>query len=339
MGLSGMDLLARLNPQQRIAVQHGERPALVLAGAGSGKTRVIAHRISYAKNHGVASADYARRFPSETADLIARLYDRCSQRLRLAKALDFDDLLLKSVETLERFKECRRSYSERCRYILVDEYQDTNRPQYDLLSLLTSRHKNIFVVGDEDQSIYKFRGADIRNILSFERDFPGAKTIRLEQNCRSTPTVLDVAGAVVQNNTERKGKTFWTESSRGDVVECRRCRSAREEARWVADNIERILPEEPDCRIAILYRASFLSRNFAEILLQKGIPYALVGSVSFFGRREIKDMLACLKMVYNPEDDISLLRIINTPARGIGDSTIELLTRTALGTDVRTTGA
>ncbi len=429
-----MDLLAALNPQQRIAVTHGEGPALVLAGAGSGKTRVIAHRvaylirngatrpenilavtftnkaaeemrdrvqgllgpgrsaeplictfhsfcvrllrreiprlgyrsdfsiydtddqrrlmkqileepafrasdlapkevlsrISYAKNHGVAPTEYERRFRSDIAEFVAELYERYNERLRQANALDFDDLLLKSVETLRRFPECRQVYSDRYRYILVDEYQDTNRPQYDLLSLLTSRHRNLFVVGDEDQSIYKFRGADIGNILRFEKDFAGAKIIRLEQNYRSTQTVLDVAGAVVKNNTERKGKTLWTENSRGDVAECRSCQTARGEAAWVVANIEQILSEEPDCRIAILYRANFLSRNFEELLLRKGIPYALVGSVSFFGRREVKDMLAYLRVIFNPEDDVSLLRIVNTPARGIGDTTVQLLTSTAL---------
>jgi DNA helicase-2/ATP-dependent DNA helicase PcrA len=213
---------------------------------------------------------------------------------------------------------------------LVDEYQDTNRTQYDLLRLLTAKHKNVFVVGDEDQSIYKFRGANIQNILNFERDFPGAKIIKLEQNYRSTQTILDVAGAVVANNTERKGKVLWTENARGEAATCHRSPSARAEAEWVSFRIQEVLRSNPDCHIAILYRTNALSRNFEDVLMQRGIPYVVVGSVGFFNRMEVKDMLAYLRVVYNPEDDVALLRIISTPPRGIGSTTIEQLTTAAV---------
>ncbi len=429
-----MDILAQLNPQQRLAVEHGSGPALVLAGAGSGKTRVITYRIvyliqngaarpenilavtftnkaaqemrdrvhsllgpsraaeplittfhsfcvrllrreiqrlgykrdfsiydtddqrrlmkqiledehrsedgptpreilsriSYAKNHNVSVEAFARRFPSEDAEDIQHLYEIYDRRLHKANALDFDDLLIKAGAILERFPDARAYYSDWYRYILVDEYQDTNRPQYDLLHLLTLKHKNVFVVGDEDQSIYKFRGANIQNILNFEKDFPGARIVKLEQNYRSTQTILDVAGAVVANNTERKGKVLWTENARGDVVTCRQSQSARSESEWVVHQIRNLLREIPDCHIAVLYRTNSLSRNFEDVLLEHGIPYVVVGSVGFFSRMEVKDMLAYLRVVYNPEDDVALLRIINTPARGIGSTTVEQLTRAAV---------
>jgi DNA helicase II / ATP-dependent DNA helicase PcrA len=429
-----MDILANLNPEQRLAVEHGRGPALVLAGAGSGKTRVIAHRIaylirnaaarpenilavtftnkaakemrervqkilgpsrsaeplistfhsfcvrllrkeihhlgykrdfsiydtddqkrliknlleemgnpeldiapreiisriSYAKNHGVAPDRYAARFPSEIAEDVEHIYEKYNSRLRNANSLDFDDLLLLSVAVLQKAAELRKFYSDWYSYILVDEYQDTNRPQYELLRLLTTAHNNLFVVGDEDQSIYKFRGADIQNILKFEKDFPGAKIIKLEQNYRSSQNILRVAGAVVENNTERKGKTLWTENAGGDVITCHCEESPREEAAWVAGKIKNILEENPDYRIAVLYRANFLSRNFEDVLTEEGIPYAVVGSVAFFGRMEVKDLLAYLRIVFNPEDDIALLRILNTPPRGIGNSTIDMLMQAAL---------
>jgi DNA helicase II / ATP-dependent DNA helicase PcrA len=429
-----MDLLERLNPQQREAVQHGKGPALVLAGAGSGKTRVIAYRIAYlirngaarpenilavtftnkaakemrervqslldanrnseplistfhsfcvrllrreiqelgykkdfsiydaddqkrlikqtmqesgksetdlspreilsrisfAKNHDTSPETYQHRFPSADADLIQRWYGRYNERLRQANALDFDDLLLKAVEVMRKLPKIRDYYSDWYRYILVDEYQDTNRPQYELLRLLTARHENVFAVGDEDQSIYKFRGADIQNILRFENDFPGAKIIKLEQNYRSTQNILRVASAVVENNQERKGKVLWTDNGEGETAICRRAGSPQKEASWIAGQIEQILENNPDYHVAVLYRANFLSRNFEDILMERGVPYAVVGSVAFFGRMEVKDMLAYLRLVFNPEDDIALLRIINTPPRGIGTATIDLLTQAAL---------
>jgi DNA helicase-2/ATP-dependent DNA helicase PcrA len=234
------------------------------------------------------------------------------------------------VVLLEEYRDLRKHYSERYRYILVDEYQDTNRPQYELLRLLSFSHRNLFVVGDEDQSIYKFRGADIRNILTFEKDFPGARIIKLEQNYRSSRNILRVAGSVVSHNTERKGKVLWTQNAGGDIVTCFQAESAREEASWVVERIREILDGDPDCRVAVLYRANFLSRSFEDVLIEEGIPYAIVGSVAFFGRMEVKDLLAYLRVIFNPEDDLALLRIINTPPRGIGSATLEAVTKEAL---------
>jgi DNA helicase-2/ATP-dependent DNA helicase PcrA len=292
--------------------------------------REILGRISYAKNHGVSPEQYAARYPSETSEEVQQVYGRYDARLRHANALDFDDLLLKSVAVLEKVPPLRKYYGDWYAYILVDEYQDTNRPQYQLLRLLTTVHNNLFVVGDEDQSIYKFRGADIQNILKFAKDFPGARVIKLEQNYRSSQNILRVAGAVVGNNTERKGKTLWTENPGGDVITCHCAESPREEAGWVAARIKSILEENPDSHIAVLYRANFLSRSFEDVLTGGGIPYTLVGSVAFFGRMEVKDLLAYLRIVFNPEDDAALLRILNTPPRGIGNTTIAMITEAAL---------
>jgi DNA helicase-2/ATP-dependent DNA helicase PcrA len=294
------------------------------------KPREVLSRISFAKNHGVSAEGYAQRFRSEFAEDIEFLYQAYVKRLRQSNALDFDDLLLKSVDLLRASEQTRRFYGDWYRYILVDEYQDTNRPQYELLSHLTTLHDNLFVVGDEDQSIYKFRGADIQNILRFEKDFPGARVIKLEQNYRSTQNILTVAGAVVRNNTERKGKTLWTENAAGDIVTVHRAPTARSEAAWVCERAGELLDENPEWKAAVLYRANFLSRNFEDVFLETGIPYAVVGGVAFFGRMEVKDMLAYLRLLFNPEDDVALLRIINTPARGIGATTIEALTTAAL---------
>src|SRR4029450_7457413 len=292
--------------------------------------REVLSRISYAKHPNLPPERYAEHFPSDTSEDIQRLFTAYNRRLRMANALDFDDLLLKTVEVMEKYPAVRDHYSNWYRYILVDEYQDTNRPQYELLRLLTSRHPNLFVVGDEDQSIYKFRGADIKNILNFERDFPGTRIFKLEQNYRSTQNILRVAGAVVENNTERKGKTLWTENHAGDVITCRRFRSGRSEAEWVASRIQELLDENADYHVAVLYRANFLSRNFEEVLMARGLPFTVLGGVAFFQRMEVKDMLAYLRVVFNPEADVALLRIINTPPRGIGSTTVDALTQAAI---------
>jgi len=294
------------------------------------KPRNVLSLISFAKNNGVAPEYFAERFPSPFSKELEYIYEKYDLRLRNSNSLDFDDLLLKSVAVLEKNESLRRHYSDWFKYILVDEYQDTNKPQYKLLRLLTAAHSNLFVVGDEDQSIYKFRGADIQNILTFENDFPGARIIRLEQNYRSRGTILKVAAAVVANNKERKGKTLWTQNQDGEKVTCRSSQSPRDEAWMIAGYIRSILNENPDDHIAILYRANFISRNFEDVLTRQGISYAVVGSVAFFGRAEIKDMIAYLRVILNPGDDAALLRIINTPARGIGGTTVDALTAAAL---------
>ena len=217
----------------------------------------------------------------------------------------------------------REKYNNKFRYILVDEYQDTNSLQFALISLLTEKQQNISVVGDEDQSIYKWRGADITNILNFEKHFPNTKTIRLEQNYRSTQTILDVAGAVVKHNIERKGKTLWTSNPQGDKVRYYQAFDAESEARFVASKILEHRQEQYDLRAAVLYRTNSQSRVFEEAMRRAGLPYNIVGGFSFYERMEVRDIIAYLKLALNPNDSIALQRVINSPPRGIGKQTVE----------------
>jgi len=434
-----MDFLEGLNPRQREAVEHVEGPLLVLAGAGSGKTRVITHRvahlmtacrvpgwavlavtftnkaagemrdrvrslvstgpegaptvstfhsfcvrllrrdgaplaalrpgftslfaiyddddqiavlkavyrslglddkfmqhraalsrISHAKSHKQSPEDMARAAADPTTNRLATVYERYQARLRESNALDFDDLLLEAVRLLAHDDQTRQRLNRRYEFVMVDEYQDTNRSQYELMRLLTEDRKNICVVGDEDQSIYGWRGANIRNILDFERDFPGATTIRLEQNYRSTKTILDAASAVVAHNTERIGKWLWTEAGAGETITLYESPDSENEALWIADTVEKHLSSQPKDRIAILYRTNSQSRQIEEALRRYGRKYIVVGGFSFYQRAEVKDILAYLKVLVSPQDSISLLRIINTPARGIGRTTIEQMEQYAL---------
>jgi DNA helicase-2/ATP-dependent DNA helicase PcrA len=435
-----MDFLKGLNPQQREAVTHTEGPLLILAGAGSGKTRVITHRIAYiitAKHvppsailavtftnkaasemrervaalladvpldsapnlstfHsfcvrmlrrdgdplarirpgftrrftiyddedqlGVIKATYralgldekeflqyravlskishAKNTKQEPADLykaavnkeseaVAAVFEEYEKALRTANALDFDDLLLEAVRLLRHDDATREAWNRRLSYVMIDEYQDTNRSQYELMRLLSEVHGNVCVVGDEDQSIYSWRGADIRNILDFERDFGQAKTIRLEQNYRSTKNILGAAGAVVENNKERKGKKLWTEAAEGDKLGLYAAYDAENEALFIADTIEKHLVANPADHVAVLYRTNFQSRQIEEALRRYGRKYCIVGGFSFYQRAEIKDTVAYLKLAGSNYDSVSLLRIINTPARGIGRTTVEQIERYA----------
>jgi len=432
------DLLSQLNERQREAVTHTEGPLLILAGAGSGKTRVIAYRIAYlicekkvapwnilavtftnksaqemrqrvqqllrdeelpslpwvstfhslcvrilrqdiehlkegysrtftiydqddsqrlvknilkdlgyddkqlgarsvqsaisaAKNRGEDVEAYAARadYVDERRAAIARVYKTYEERLHTNNALDFDDLMIKTVRLLRNAPEIRDKYNKKFRYILVDEYQDTNALQFSLVSLLTQQQQNICVVGDEDQSIYKWRGADITNILNFEKHFPNAKIIRLEQNYRSTQTILDVAGAVVKHNTERKGKTLWTSNPPGDRVRYYQAFDAEAEARFVAQKIREHRSEQSGIRAAVLYRTNSQSRVFEEAMRRAGLPYNIVGGFSFYERMEVRDIIAYLKLALNPNDSIALQRIINSPPRGIGKQTVEEIERRA----------
>jgi DNA helicase-2/ATP-dependent DNA helicase PcrA len=432
------DFLSELNPEQRIAVEHTEGSLLILAGAGSGKTRVIAHRIAYliaekgvapwnilavtftnkaaqemrqrvqrllrdqelsswplvstfhslcvrilrqdieklndkysrtftiydqddslrlikncikdlgydekylglratqstissAKNRGEDVEAFAARadYVDERRAAQARIYATYEERLHANNALDFDDLLIKAVRLLREVPEVREKYNNKFRYILVDEYQDTNSLQFALISLLTEKQQNIAVVGDEDQSIYKWRGADITNILNFEKHFPNTKTIRLEQNYRSTQTILDVAGAVVKHNIERKGKNLWTSNPPGDRVRYFQAFDAESEARFVAGKILEHRSDEYDLRAAVLYRTNSQSRVFEESMRRAGLPYNIVGGFSFYERMEVRDIISYLKLALNPNDSIALQRVINSPARGIGKQTMEELTRRA----------
>jgi DNA helicase-2/ATP-dependent DNA helicase PcrA len=431
-----MDFLEGLNPRQREAVAHVEGPLLVLAGAGSGKTRVITHRmahlmaahrvpgwailavtftnkasgemrervrslitsndvagadslpmvatfhsfcvrllrrdgaklaevrrgftplfsiyddedqlsvlrsvykqlgldekflayraalsrISHAKSHKDTPEDLARAATDPISSKLAVIYERYQTRLLESNALDFDDLLLEAVRLLAHDQLTREKLNRRYEFLMVDEYQDTNRSQYELMRLLSKERGNVAVVGDEDQSIYGWRGANIRNILDFERDFPGAKTIRLEQNYRSTKNILEAASAVVANNTERIGKWLWTESGAGDKVTLYEAPDAENEALWIADTIEAHLSRNPQDRAAVLYRTNAQSRQIEEALRRYGRKYVVVGGFSFYQRAEVKDIVAYLRALVSPQDSISLLRVINTPARGIGRTTIE----------------
>ena len=432
------DFLSQLNEQQREAVLSTEGPLLILAGAGSGKTRVIAHRIAYlidekkvpywnilavtftnkaademrqrvqrllhtqergslplvstfhslcvrilrqdleklndkytrrftiydqddsirlikqcirdlgfdekylapratqsaissAKNRGEDPTSFAARaeYVDERRAAMAKVYEMYEARLHANNALDFDDLLIKTVRLLRDVAEVREKYNNKFRYILVDEYQDTNSLQFELIRLITEKSKNIAVVGDEDQSIYKWRGADISNILNFEKHFPNTKTIRLEQNYRSTQTILDVAGAVVKNNLERKGKSLWTSNPRGGRIGYYQALDAEAEARWVAKKIVEHRRDEFDIRAAVLYRTNSQSRVFEEAMRRAELQYNIIGGFSFYERMEVRDIIAYLKLALNPNDSIALGRGINSPPRGIGKTTIEEIERRA----------
>ena len=422
-----MQFLEKLNPEQREAVLHRDGPLLILAGAGSGKTRVITYRIGYLIGDGHANPDevlavtftnkasqemrervesligstasgvWLSTFHSLCARLlrreapkiglsrdfviydssdqvavvkqaqrdlgiddklvpprmalsrisqaknrmegpetlrggwnireeqIAKIYDRYLQALTDANALDFDDLLLKTVELFETSQQVREFYSGKFKYVMVDEYQDTNRPQYMLIRRLAEVHRNIAVVGDPDQSIYKWRGADLRNILDFEQDFGEATIVRLEQNYRSTQMILDAASAVISQNRNRKHKRLWTERKGGSKIVYFRGNDELEEADFITRSIKQFRSEDVDATMAILYRTNAQSRAIEDSLMRESIPYKIIGGVRFYERKEIKDALAYLKLIMNPHDDVSLRRVINVPARGIGKGVMDSL--------------
>jgi DNA helicase-2/ATP-dependent DNA helicase PcrA len=418
-------ILEGLNPAQREAVVYGDGPLLVLAGAGSGKTRTLTHRVAHliasgrARPHDILAVTFTNKaaremrerlerllgegsglwvatfhstcarilrreighlgfersfviydqadslaaikrvlralqlddrtyppravrseidrlknrglFPADLAERdtlamnrLAEIYQRYQTELRRANALDFGDLLLLTVRLFENHPGVLRYYLERFRYILVDEYQDTNPVQYRLLRLLAQRHRNLCVVGDEDQSIYAFREADIRNILEFEKDFPGAHVVRLEQNYRSTQPILSAATAVVEKNVERKGKRLYTDQAGGDPVRFYEAADERGEAAYVVGELLRLQEEGLQLgEVAIFYRTHAQSRPLEEELLKYNLPYAVVGGTRFYDRAEVKDALAYLRVLRNPDDTESLVRILNTPTRGIGRTTVE----------------
>lgn len=419
-----MKIMHNLNPRQKEAVLHGEGPLLILAGAGSGKTRVIVHRIAhliqeqgvsprnilavtftnkaaaemrervekllaggetpliatfhstcvrilrrdihllgYSDNFAIYDDKDAERLLKEivreqnldekkypprmfssaidecknagsgpedlpdgdqVGEIIARVYAAYQERLKRCNALDFGDLIMLAVRLFESHPEILEQYRERFQWILVDEYQDTNPIQYRLVRLLAGKRMNLCVVGDDDQSIYRWRGADIRNILDFEKDFPGVTVVKLEQNYRSTQNILAAAGEVVAKNRGRKGKTLWTENPSGDRIVYRRLDNEREEARFVCREIERQRQAGRNpADIAVFYRTNAQSRVLEDALMGAGVAYHMVGGMRFYERMEIKDILAYLKSLDNPADEISLKRIINTPPRGIGGTTFD----------------
>lgn len=284
----------------------------------------ILSRISNAKNALQDAAAFARQAGNFYEQKVADIYSRYEQKLQLNNALDFDDLLMLSIKLLQENKEVREKYQDRFDYLLVDEYQDTNHAQYLLTKFLAAKHRNICVVGDADQSIYGWRGADIQNILDFEKDYPDAKVIKLEQNYRSTQIILDAANAVIENNTGRKPKNLWTENKSGADIIYFQAVDERDEARFVIEQLQNLQRTENKKLgdMAILYRTNTQSRIFEEMLIKSGISYNMVGGLKFYERKEIKDIIAYLRVIFNPADSLSLLRIINVPKRGIGDASL-----------------
>jgi DNA helicase-2/ATP-dependent DNA helicase PcrA len=285
--------------------------------------RATMSQISAAKSQKKTPQEMYNESADPRVTKVAAVYEEYEKELRQANALDFDDLLLEAVRLLYHDAPTRQRWNERLNYIMIDEYQDTNRSQYELMRLLSQRHDNICVVGDEDQSIYSWRGADIRNILDFEKDFPRAKTIRLEQNYRSTKNILEAASVVVANNKERKGKWLWTEADEGDMIAIYTAHDAENEALYIADSTDKILRQYPDRRVAILYRTNSQSRQIEEALRRYNRKYNVVGGISYYQRAEVKDILAYLRLALAQTDGISLQRIINVPARGIGKTTVD----------------
>ncbi|HEX2739961.1 MAG TPA: DNA helicase PcrA, partial [Rubrobacter sp.] len=424
-----MVLLDSLNPTQLDAVERTEGPLLILAGAGSGKTRVLTHRVAYlldqgfaapeevlaitftnkaaremkervallvgpdsrkmwvstfhsfcarilrvhaeklgykreftiydgadqvrlvkrcivelgkdpkrfnprsfqaqissAKNVLMAPDDFLRNTEGYIAENVAEVYDLYQRRLYENNAMDFDDLIMQTVALLEIFPEVRERYQTRFRYIHVDEYQDTNHAQYRLVNILAAQHRNLCVVGDDDQSVYSWRGADIRNILDFERDYPEAKVVKLEQNYRSTQTILDAANAVVANNASRKPKALWTAGDEGERIRVFAASDEYAEARFVVSEIERLTDSGASAReISVFYRTNAQSRALEDVLVREGVPYQVVGGVRFYERAEIKDAMAYLSVISNPDDSVSLERIINVSKRGLGATSVAKL--------------
>src|SRR5947207_7091845 len=433
-----MHFLDALNPEQREAVLHLRGPLLILAGAGSGKTRVITSRIAYlvgngeAESHEVLAVTFTNKAaeemrtrvesllgedcsrmwvstfhslcarllrreapaiglsrdfviydssdqlsvvkqalkelhiddsfiqpraalsrishaknrmegPDDVAaaaagwnrrdEQIAKVYAHYLQALKESNALDFDDLLLKTVELVEQSERVREKYSGQFRFVMVDEYQDTNRPQYLLIRRLAETYRNLCVVGDPDQSIYKWRGADLKNLLDFEHDFPEAMTVKLERNYRSTQIILDAASAVIRENRNRKDKHLWTDRAGGARITYFRGSDELEEADFITRTARTALADDVEATVAVLYRTNAQSRTIEDALMREGIAYKVVGGVRFYERKEIKDALAYMRLIINPHDDVSLRRVINVPARGIGKGVMEAVEQLPVGDD------
>lgn len=286
----------------------------------------VIREISNAKNEMMEPEDFEKLYAADfRMSKISKIYTRYQETLRKNNALDFDDLIWYTVKLFQKSPDTLKFYQNKFKYIMVDEYQDTNNMQYMLISLLAMNHHNLCVVGDDDQSIYKFRGANIKNILDFEKQFPEAKVIRLEQNYRSTKTILDAANGIIANNKKRKGKNLWTAGDKGDAITVCETQNEHEEAKYIAKEIDRLVSEQ-NCNFsdfALLYRTNAQSRILEEMLLRQGLPYRVLAGLRFYDRKEIKDMISYLRIIVNPNDSVSLKRIINEPKRGIGASTIE----------------
>ena len=295
----------------------------------------LMNRISQAKNELIVPRDFSVQATDPVGKVAARVYERLQERLRAANAFDFDDLLVYAYLLLKNHPEVLAAYQDRFRYIMVDEYQDTNHAQYEITMLLAAGHKNIMVVGDDDQSIYSWRGADLRNILEFENDFPEAHTVKLEQNYRSVGNILAAANAVIANNQHRKQKKLFTASGDGEKINVYMATDERDEGRWIAGEIEKKSREGMSYDdMAVFYRTNAQSRMLEDMLLRAGVPYRIVGGTRFFDRAEIRDVMAYLTLVVNPADDIAAKRVINVPRRGIGKTSVERIEQFAREMDM-----
>jgi DNA helicase-2/ATP-dependent DNA helicase PcrA len=284
--------------------------------------RGIRRRISDAKNNMIDASTYAETVSTTFEEVVAEVYRLYERQIQTMNAMDYDDLLLRTVNLFELYPDVRDRYANQFQQVLVDEYQDTNRTQYRFLELLSEKHRNLFVVGDEDQSVYGFRSADIRNILDFQKDFPDANVVRLEQNYRSTRPILEVANALIQNNRQRLGKNLWTDVDKGDLPIVRELEDEHAEARYVAGEVERLVDEGMSRdEIAVFYRTNAQSRVLEDTLVRYGVSYQVIGGTKFYDRAEIKDALAYLTFLTNPSDAVAFGRIVNSPKRGIGDTT------------------
>lgn len=293
---------------------------------------MVRNRISKAKNELVTPEVFEERYKDPTAQVVGRIYKVLQERLRALNAFDFDDLLLYTYLLLKNHKEVLEVYQDRFRYLLVDEYQDTNHAQYALTQLLAAKHRNIMVVGDDDQSIYSWRGADLSNILDFEKDYPEAHVVKLEENYRSTGNILAAANAVIENNLMRKRKTLFTSQGEGEKIMVFTASDERDEGRWIAAEIEHQHGNGTSYnQMAVFYRTNAQSRMLEDMLLRAGVPYRLVGGTRFFDRAEIRDVMAYLNLVVNPANDVAAQRVINVPKRGIGNTTIEHIRTVAAG--------
>ena len=286
--------------------------------------RAVLSEISHAKDSLIDPQEYARQAASDyRLKQVARAYELYQKRLKAADAMDFDDLLVKTVELFQQCPDVLEYYQDKFRYLMVDEYQDTNHAQYMFVRLLAQKHRNLCVVGDDDQSIYRFRGATIENILSFENTFPQAKVIRLEQNYRSTQNILDAANAVISHNQQRKGKTLWTGNGKGSLITCYTAENESTEADEVVKQVlDGVAAGRKYSDYAVLYRMNSQSNAFEKVFVKSGVPYRIIGGTRFYERREIRDMVAYLAVIANPSDEIRLRRILNTPKRAIGERTV-----------------
>ncbi len=292
--------------------------------------KAIRNKISGAKNELLNAEEYSRYANSSYEEIIVEVYRKYEQKLKVNNSFDFDDLLMMPIKLFRHYPEILKQYQETYQYILVDEYQDTNEAQYIMVKMLAAKYKNICVVGDESQAIYSWRGANYKNILNFEKDYQNAQTILLEENYRSTKTILNAANDVIKNNKERKDKKLWTNNDEGIKIKYHRCYDEKEEANYIKNQIKELISKGiTKSEIAVLYRTNAQSRILEEAMLKENIPYKVIGSFYFYNRKEIKDLIAYLKLLYNQNDDVNLLRVINVPKRGIGLKTIENLTNQA----------